>query len=55
MFGKIQEDFIVGALKSSKENGKIWRVIANQVIMGRLLTPDLEPYVDEAAILARCA
>lgn len=52
MFGKIQEDFIVGALKSSKEDGKIWRVIANQVIMGRLLTPDLEPYVDEAAILA---
>ncbi len=52
MFGKVQEDFIVDSLKASKDEGKIWRVIANQVIMGRLLTPDLAPYVPEDAILA---
>ena len=52
MYGKIQEDFIIDSLKTSKETGKIWRVIANQVIMGRLLTPNLEPYVDESAVAA---
>jgi len=52
MYGQVQEDFIVGALTSSKEKGKTWRVIANQVIMGRLLTPDLAPYVDETAVAA---
>lgn len=52
MYGRVQEDFIVDALKTSKEAGKPWRIIANQVIMGRLLTPDLEPYVDEAAVAA---
>ena len=52
MYGKVQEDFIIDALKTSKEDGKVWRVIANQVIMGRLLTPDLEPYVDETAVAA---
>ncbi len=50
MYGKVQEDFIVGALTASKQSGKTWRIIANQVIMGRLLTPDLEPYVDETAV-----
>lgn len=52
MYGKVQEDFIVEALRASKDSGKIWRVIANQVIMGRLQTPDLEPYVDETAVAA---
>ena len=52
MFGQAQEDFIVGALTKSKNDGKPWRVLANQVIMGRLLTPDLAPYVDETAINA---
>lgn len=52
MFGQIQEDFIVDALAQSKKSGKPWRVLANQVIMGRLLTPDLAPYVDETAVSA---
>jgi phosphodiesterase/alkaline phosphatase D-like protein len=52
MFGKPQEDFIVEALSDSKSAGKTWRVLANQVIMGRLLTPDLAPYVDETAVQA---
>ena len=52
MFGRMQEDFIIDALAQSKASGKTWRVIANQVIMGRLLTPDLNPYIDEAALAA---
>lgn len=52
MFGKAQEDFIVGELTQSKQDGKTWRVLANQVIMGRLLTTDLTPYVTEEAIKA---
>ena len=50
MFGDVQRDFIVDALKTSKEAGTTWRVMANQVIMGRLLTTDMSPYVDEAAL-----
>lgn len=50
MFGADQQDFILNALSQSKEDGVIWRLLANQVIMGRLLTPDFTPYIDEAAI-----
>ena len=51
MFGQAQEDFVIGALKASKDNGTAWRVMANQVIMGRLLTTDMAPYIDEDALL----
>ncbi len=50
MFGPTQSDFIIDTLKTSKEEGKAWRLMANQVIMGRLLTPDLSPYVSEEAM-----
>ena len=50
MFGQDQQDFIVGKLKSSKSDGKSWRLLANQVIMGRLLTPDFAPYISEDVI-----
>ena len=50
MFGQAQEDFVIGALKTSKESGTAWRVMANQVIMGRLLTTDMAPYIDEDAL-----
>jgi len=51
MFGPVQQDFILGTLKASKAGGKAWRVMANQVIMGRLLTPDMSPYVTEEAMV----
>ena len=51
MFGADQQDFIVKALSQSKADGVTWRLLANQVIMGRLLTPDFTPYIDEAAIV----
>ena len=50
MLGQVQSDFIINTLKASKESGKAWRVMANQVIMGRLLTTDMEPYIDEDAM-----
>lgn len=51
MFGDDQQDFIVDTLKTSKQNGTAWRLLINQVIMGRLLTPDFTPYIDEAALV----
>ena len=51
MFGQLQSDFIIDKLKTSKAAGKSWRIMANQVIMGRLLTPDLSPYVSEEAMI----
>ena len=36
MLGQAQSDFIIETLKTSKEEGKAWRLMANQVIMGRL-------------------
>ena len=50
MFGADQQAFIVDALQQSKQDGVPWRLLANQVIMGRLLTPDFTPYIDETAI-----
>lgn len=51
MFGPTQSDFIIDTLKKSKDEGKAWRLMANQVIMGRLLTPDLTPHVTEEAMV----
>ena len=50
MFGADQQAFIVEALRKSKQDGVPWRLLANQVIMGRLLTPDFTPYIDETTI-----
>jgi len=47
MFGQAQQDFIIDALTESKAAGRPWRLLANQVIMGRLLTPDFTPYIQE--------
>ncbi len=50
MLGQIQQDYVVSALKSSKDQGENWRMIANQVVLGKLTTPDLAPYVSEEII-----
>jgi len=50
MLGQDQQDFIIETFKDSKAAKKPWRILANQVIMGRLLTPDFTPYIDETAI-----
>ena len=50
MFGTAQRNFIVESFKRSKAAGQPWRLLANQVIMARLLTPDLNPYVPVEAL-----
>lgn len=40
MLGADQLAFVEGALTESVETGQPWRVIANQVIMGRTMAPD---------------
>ncbi|MEL6686244.1 MAG: alkaline phosphatase D family protein [Pseudomonadota bacterium] len=52
MFGAEQQDYIVGQFARSKAEGVRWRMLANQVIMGRLMTPDFTPYVTESAVEA---
>ncbi len=50
MFGADQQDFIVKAQKQAKDDNIPWKLLANQVIMGRLLTPDFSPYITEEAL-----
>jgi phosphodiesterase/alkaline phosphatase D-like protein len=52
MLGAEQRDFIVDSFTRSKADGVRWRMLANQVILGRLLTPDFTPYVTEEATTA---
>ena len=51
MFGVDQQDFIIDSMRRSKDEGVTWRLLANQVIMGRLLTPDFTPYVPEDVLV----
>ncbi len=50
MLGEEQTSFIVDKLKSSKEAGQPWRLLANQVVIGRITSPDLTPHVNEDAL-----
>ncbi|MBL4870502.1 MAG: alkaline phosphatase D family protein, partial [Robiginitomaculum sp.] len=47
MMGQTQQAFVENALKTSKNKGLTWRLIANQILMGRINTPDLTSYEDE--------
>lgn len=51
LMGDSQIDYVINALTQSKSQGQPWRLIGNQVLMGRLMTPDLTPHVTEEAIL----
>jgi len=50
MLGEAQTTFIVDTLKTSKAQGQRWRVLANQVIIGRVTSPDLTPHVNPEAL-----
>ena len=52
MLGREQREFIVAEFAQSKANGVQWRMLANQVILGRLMTPDFTPYVTQEAVEA---
>jgi alkaline phosphatase D len=46
LLGAEQSAYIGEALKTSKTEGQPWRLIANQVIMARIASPDLTAYKD---------
>lgn len=52
MLGQEQQDYIVDTFTQSKADGVPWRMLANQVILGRLLTPDFTPYITQEATTA---
>ena len=52
MLGSDQRDFVVDTFARSKADGVPWRMLANQVILGRVLTPDFGPYITEDAVAA---
>ena len=52
MHGSAQVDFIVEALSQSKASGQPWRLLGNQVVMGKLHTADMTPHVVEESIVA---
>ena len=50
MLGAAQTEFIVDKLKASKAAGQKWRLLANQVVIGRVTSPDLTPHVTPEAL-----
>jgi len=50
MLGEAQTDFIVDTLTASKAAGQSWRMLANQVVIGRVTSPDLTPHVTAEAL-----
>ncbi|MEM9706550.1 MAG: alkaline phosphatase D family protein [Pseudomonadota bacterium] len=47
MLGEAQLDFIDRSLRESKAKGQPWRLLANQIIMAEVISPDLTPHVTE--------
>jgi len=52
MLGSAQEKWLEQTLSKSAQAGQPWRLIANQIIMGRTIAPDLTPHTTEEDILA---
>ncbi len=50
MLGDAQLDYISNAMVRSKSEGKAWRIVANQILMADVRTPDLVPYISEEII-----
>ena len=50
MIGEAQSAFVQGTMAQSKNSGQKWRLVANQILMANLDTPDMTPHLDEATI-----
>lgn len=50
LLGGTQRQYVTDALETSKKSGLKWRLVANQVIMARVNSPDLTDYKGEAFI-----
>lgn len=51
LLGRTQLDYLDRVLKKSKQQGDTWRLVANQVIMAKVILPDVTPYVTEEQIV----
>lgn len=47
MLGKVQEEWLDQGLKASTASGKTWQVLANQVILAKVVPPDFEGVLTE--------
>ena len=52
MLGAAQLDFLERTFRDSAAAGQPWRLVANQIIMGRVTSPNLAPHVTEEDIVA---
>lgn len=52
MYGDDQLDFIVDTMTASRASGQPWRLLGNQVVMGKLHTADMTPHMVEDNIVA---
>ena len=52
MLGGAQLDFLDRTFRDSVAAGQPWRLIANQIIMAKVTSPDLSPYMSEEDIVA---
>ena len=52
MLGAAQLDYVDRTLRASVASGQPWRLIANQVIMAKMTSPDLTEYVTEEDIIS---
>ncbi len=50
LMGSLQIDWLAKAFGQSKKDGKTWRLLANQVLMARMVTPDITPYISEDSV-----
>lgn len=50
LLGAGQKSWLARSLKASKQSGKPWRLIANQIMMAPMLSPDLTDYEGNEAI-----
>jgi len=50
MLGAAQLDYLGETFRTSKAAGQPWRLVANQIIMGKVTAPDLTPHVTEEQI-----
>ncbi len=50
MLGSAQTDYLSRTIRQSVNDGQPWRLIANQIIMAKVITPDLNPHMSEEEI-----
>ncbi len=52
MLGEAQRAFLAQAFRDSAAAGQPWRLVANQIIMGKVIAPDLSEHVTEEDIVS---